>query len=208
LLRSEARFADAVLLLSAHRQDQLPLARTHRIGPALIFERLWQQTGWRAVIEALLEGRAFESPVERAIVMTVLHRLMIAGSDRAAEKWRRDYAIDGTEELRLHHLYRAMARLGETLPESAQSSVTPFSPRCTKDLIEKRIFAWRRGLFSSLDLVFFDTTSIYFEGERAWASTATARITARTASRWWSALYWITRPVRSAASCGRATLPM
>jgi hypothetical protein len=33
-----------------------------------------------------------------------------------------------------------------------------------KDLIEEELFARRRNLFSELDLVFFDTTSIYFEG--------------------------------------------
>jgi hypothetical protein len=34
-----------------------------------------------------------------------------------------------------------------------------------KDLIEEQLFARRRDLFSDLDIVFFDTTSIYFEGE-------------------------------------------
>jgi transposase len=38
-------------------------------------------------------------------------------------------------------------------------------PRCTKDVIEERLFARRSDLFSELDIVFFDTTSLYFEGE-------------------------------------------
>ena len=42
---------------------------------------------------------------------------------------------------------------------------TPFAPRTNKDLIEEQLFARRRDLFSGLDLVFFDTTSIYFQGE-------------------------------------------
>ena len=41
----------------------------------------------------------------------------------------------------------------------------PFAPRAIKDLIEEDLFARRRDLFSGLDLVFFDTTSIYFQGE-------------------------------------------
>ena len=41
----------------------------------------------------------------------------------------------------------------------------PFAPRTNKDLIEEELLARRRDLFSDLDLVFFDTTSIYFEGE-------------------------------------------
>ena len=55
-----------------------------------------------------------------------------------------------------------MAFLGSEL--SDQSKATPFAPRCVKDLIEEDLFFHRRDLFSGLDLVFFDTTSIYFEG--------------------------------------------
>ena len=117
----------------------------------------------RAVIEELLGERCFEMPVERAIFLTVLHRLLAPGSDRAAERWREDYAIAGLEGLDLHHLYRAMAWLGEPLANPQEA--TPFSPRCTKDRIEEALFARRRDLFSELELVFFDTTSIYFEGE-------------------------------------------
>jgi transposase len=65
--------------------------------------------------------------------------------------------------LGLHHLYRAMAFLGEELPD--QKNAGPFTPRCNKDLIEEDIFFHRRDLFTELDLVFFDTTSIYFEGK-------------------------------------------
>jgi hypothetical protein len=57
-----------------------------------------------------------------------------------------------------------MAWLGEELPEPEQDDRTPFAPRCTKDLVEERLFAHRRDLFSRLDLVFMDTTSLSFEG--------------------------------------------
>jgi transposase len=113
----------------------------------------------------LLQGRRFEFSVERAIFLTVLHRLFAPGSDRAAEKWKHDYAIEGVADLDLHHLYRAMAWLGEVLPKDQQDGATPFAPRTNKDLIEEALFARRRDLFSDLDIVFFDTTSIYFEGE-------------------------------------------
>ncbi len=101
--------------------------------------------------------------LERAI-FTVLHRLMGGGSDLAADRWREDYRIAGVEALELQHLYRATAWLGEELPEPEQDARTPFAPRCTKDLLEERLFTHRRDLFSRLDLVFMDTTSLYFEG--------------------------------------------
>ena len=164
LLCSGARFAEAVMLLGAQKNGQLPAVQTRRIGAALIFERLWRETGCQAAIASVLRERHYEFPVERAVFLTVLNRLVAPGSDRAAERWRRDYAIEGVEGLELHHLYRAMGWLGEPRPESEQGAATPFAPRSTKDLIEEALFARRRDLFTTLELVFFDTTSIYFEG--------------------------------------------
>lgn len=78
--------------------------------------------------------------------------------------WKADYHLPGTESLQLHQLYRAMAWLGEPLGDDEQAGATPFAPRCIKDQIEEGLFHRRRDLFSELALVFYDTTSIYFEG--------------------------------------------
>ena len=111
-------------------------------------------------------GRKFGFPMERAVFFTVLHRILASGSDRAAlGSWQEDYEIEGIEELQLHQLYRAMAYLGEELPEEDQAGATPFSPRCVKDQVEEALYRRHQDLFSGLELVFFDTTSIYFEGE-------------------------------------------
>ncbi|MCC2664195.1 MAG: putative transposase for insertion sequence element [Geminicoccaceae bacterium] len=162
LVRSGARFATRALVVTAAQDD--PTAVVRRIGPALVFERLWDETGCRTVIDDLAKERKHEFALERAIFLTVLHRLMGGGSDLAADRWREDYRIAGAEALELHHLYRAMAWLGAPLPEVEQDARAPFAPRCTKDLVEERLFAHRRDLFSRLDLVFMDTTSLYFEG--------------------------------------------
>ncbi len=161
LIRSLSRFSERVLLILSGKSDACASAK--KIGPALIFERLWDELGIRKVIRGLLSGRKFEFDVERAIFMTVLHRLFVSGSDRSCDKWRREHVIEGVEELSLHHLYRAMSFLGEEVED--QRNTTPFSPRCVKDLVEEGMFLERRDLFTELDLVFFDTTSIYFEGE-------------------------------------------
>ena len=165
LLHSLGRFSEKLAVLGAQARGEAVTTRTARIGPALIFQRLWQACAIDKVLLTLLRQRHVEFPLERAIFLTVLHRLFAPGSDRAAEKWKEDYAIDGTTELSLPHLYRAMAWLGEELPENQQSGATPFVPRTTKDVIEEELFAQRRDLFAGLDLVFFDTTSFYFHGE-------------------------------------------
>lgn len=165
LLESGSRLSESLLTLSAHRRGELPVISCRRIGPPLVFERLWRQTFCAQVLDEVCAGRGFSFSVERAVFLTVLHRLMESGSDRSAMKWRQAYAIDGGEEMALHRLYRSMAFLGEALPQDEQGGATPFTPRCVKDVVEEKLFERRRDLFSSLSMVFFDTTSIFFYGE-------------------------------------------
>ena len=165
LLRSGARFADkAIVVVGAVADGEATTSPARRIGAALAFERLWEETGCRAVVASLAGSRQHDFPLERAVFLTVLHRLFSGGSDRAADRWRQDYRIEGVEGLGLHHLYRAMAWLGEELAEHQQAGATPFAPRCLKDVVDEELFARRRDLFSTIDLVFMDTTSLYFEG--------------------------------------------
>ena len=49
LVRSGARFAAKAMVLSAASDDTAIKIAVHRIGPALVFERLWEETGCRAV---------------------------------------------------------------------------------------------------------------------------------------------------------------
>lgn len=147
LIRSMSRYAKHVRVVDGYRSGHLEARTARQLGPDLAFGRLWQETGIKQVLTELLEGRRFKFDVERAVYLTVLHRLFESGSDRAAERWRRDVRIPGAEELELHHLYRAMRWLGEE-----------------KQGLEERLFAARRDLFTEVCLAFFDTTSIYFEG--------------------------------------------
>jgi hypothetical protein len=167
LMASLNKFTRHAAVLTEHRSGKTEILSSRSLGPVLVFTRLWEQIGLPAVLAEALSDRKFGFAVERAIFLTVLHRLMGTGgrSDRAAEKWREDYLIPGVEELELQHLYRAMAWLGEELDSCQQAGATPFAPRCTKDQIEEALFARRRDLFTGLSLAFFDTTSLYFEGE-------------------------------------------
>ena len=144
LLCSLARFGQRVRLMEGGDLEKGP---SRQLGPDLVFGRLWQTTGIQRALNELLQDRSFEFSVERAIYLTVLHRLFMSGSDRAAERWCRDVVVPGAEDIELHHLYRAMRWLGEAKGE-----------------VEEALFTKRRDLFTQLSLAFFDTTSLYFEG--------------------------------------------
>jgi hypothetical protein len=165
LLESLSRLSNHVAVLNAMKAQQITPSRTVHLGPPLVFEKLWKQLGMPDILRGLLKGRRFEFPLERVMFITVLHRLFAPGSDRAAERWCRKYALGDLDELDLQHFYRTMGWLGEPLPADQQPADPPLGPRLRKDLIEEALFQRRRDLFTGLRLVFLDTTSLYFEGQ-------------------------------------------
>ena len=158
LIASLARHSERAMVLSDMEAGRFACVR---IGGPLLFGRLWERLGLGCVVNELVDGRGFEFALERAVFVSVLHRLFVSGSDRSCEKWMVDYAIPGAADLRLHHLYRAIAWLGEELAPAAEGEL---APRCVKDEIEERLFARRRDLFTDLSLVFMDTTTLSFHG--------------------------------------------
>jgi Transposase DDE domain len=154
LVASAARHSRRSIVLSSFYRGELAELRRVSIGPDLVFGRLWRETGCGEVINGLLAGRRFGFDMERAIYLTVLHRLMVSGSDRHASRWHHGFRIPGTEGLTLDHAYRAMAWLGEDLEEG----------RTTTDAIEEALYRHRQELFGDVSIAFFDTTSLYFEG--------------------------------------------
>jgi Transposase DDE domain len=161
LLRSGAGFSETALLVSSLQAGPLQASASRRIGLPMVFGRLWEQAGCRAVIERLAAGRSFGCALERAVFASVLHRLAVAGAERAGERWLDAYHIEGADGREPHRLDRAMAWLGEELAD--QSGATRAARR-TKDLIEEALFARRRPLFSDRSGVLFDTPSWMLHG--------------------------------------------
>jgi hypothetical protein len=159
LIASAARHSRRSIVLSSFYRGELAELRRRSIGPDLVFGHLWRETGCQAVLRQHLAGRRFGFDVERAIYLTVLHRLMVSGSDRHARTWQQTIDIPGVEALTLDHAYKAMAWLGETIDgkDGAQ-------PRHCTDAIEEALYQHRKSLFGTLSIAFFDTTSLYFEG--------------------------------------------
>jgi hypothetical protein len=117
-------------------------------GPVLIFERLWEDLALPALLRRLVRRRRLAFAFERVVFALVLQRILAPGSDRAGMKWAETVHARGFESLRLPHYYRALRVLWEK-----------------KVPIEQALYEKGLDLFNQpLDLVFFDTTSLYFEG--------------------------------------------
>jgi hypothetical protein len=95
-----------------------------------VFERLWEETGCRTVIEQLCGARKHCLALGRAGFLTVLHRLFVSGSDRAE-----DYRIAGVDGLDLHYFIARWQGAGRNCRRRTRTT-TPFAPRRLKDLDE------------------------------------------------------------------------
>jgi hypothetical protein len=143
----------SVRLLQAQQAGTLEVTSDRLWGPALVFDRLWQELGLKALLPTLGRGLGFD--FERMVFAHVLQRFLEPGSDLRGSKWIETVEEAGFEALRLPHFYRSLGRLWKH-----------------KKRIEEELYARGLDLFSrELDLVFFDTTSTYFEGTslRGWA---------------------------------------
>ena len=154
LIASAARHSRRSIVLSSFYRGELAELRRVSIGPDMMFGRLWAETGCRDVLAGLLAERRFGCDVERAVYLTVLHRLMVSGSDRHASEWRHAFRVPGAEGLDLDHAYKAMAWLGEV----------DASGRSTAEAIEEALYRHRQPLLGEVSIAFFDTTTLWFEG--------------------------------------------
>jgi hypothetical protein len=154
LIASAARHSRRSIVLSSFYRGQLLELHRLSIGPDLVFGRLWVETGCRDVLKSLVADRRFSFDVERAVYLTVLHRLMISGSDRHANDWCNRVRVPGAEGLDLDHAYKAMAWLGEV----------DAAGRSTAEAVEEALYRHRQPLLGAVSIAFLDTTTLWFEG--------------------------------------------
>jgi len=121
------------------------------LGPALIFRRLWENLNLNKILENLLANTEISIDVEEAIFAMVLNRLCDPRSKLGITKWKETVYRPQFKQLKLNHFYRSLDFLAEH-----------------KNKIEEQLFERVKTLFNlELDLVFWDTTSTYFEGKKA-----------------------------------------
>jgi hypothetical protein len=133
------------------------LGEVREFGLPYIVDALWSRLGLPAFFARQLRARKFALPVERALFAMVAHRLADPGSKRACAAWLElDAWIPGARGLPLQQLYRAMDFLDEYHED-----------------LERALYQHRRTQFERANMVYFDTTSTYFDGDETSASDET-----------------------------------
>jgi hypothetical protein len=148
LIASLSRLLDPAAALRVTATSELTFLESRPLGGTHVLDGMWQRLGIDKVMAGLLKGRRRDPRVERVLFALVANRALDASSKLAAAGWvNDDVHIDGLPATSDDACYRAMDWLLEI-----------------KDTLEKEVF-WQVATLLDLevDLLFFDTTSTYFE---------------------------------------------
>ena len=140
LLRSGARFAEKAIVLDALDRGEATTISTRRIGPALAFERVWEETGCRGVIERLAEqiaGIGSSRWSARRFLTRAASPVLWRGSGprRRPLARRLSHRRGSRASATASSLYRAMALArGRAFPTDQQdgSATRRLRPRCVE----------------------------------------------------------------------------
>jgi len=152
LVASLAGLLDPADALAASAAAGLGFVESRPLGGAYVLDGLWQRLGIDRVMAKLRTGRRLDPQVERVLFGLVCSRALAPSSKLAAAAWiSHDVHIDGLPATSDDACYRAMDWLHEVTP-----------------VLEREVF-WQLASLLSLevDLLFFDTTSTYFELDQA-----------------------------------------
>jgi len=152
LVASLCRLLDPGAALAATTTTGLRFVSSRAFGGAWLLDQVWRRLGIDQVMTRLLSGTRRDVSTERVLFALVANRALAASSKLHAAGWvNRTVHIDGLPETTDDACYRAMDWLHDVAPQ-----------------LERQIFGQVANLLNlEVDLLFFDTTSTYFELDEA-----------------------------------------
>ena len=151
LIRSLGRALDPGEAL-ALQAPELQFCESRPLGGAWLLDQLWHRLGVHEILVGLLRGRRLDPGAERVLFAMVANRALAPLSKLGCAAWVSEHVvIPGLPELDDDRAYRAMDWLLEIEAE----------------LAEQVYWAVANLLNLEVDLLFFDTTSTYFETDAA-----------------------------------------
>jgi hypothetical protein len=151
LVGSISRYLDgAGALPPAGPEAALAVESSRQLGSVWLLDGLWRRLGVADALGGVLGGRRFTTAVERVLFALVANRAVDPMSKLSAAEWASsDVAIPGLVGMDDDQAYRAMDLLADA---DAEARVQ-----------EAVFFAAANLLNLEVDLLFFDTTSTFFQ---------------------------------------------
>jgi hypothetical protein len=148
LIAALTRLLDPAQALAGGGPAGLTFTESRPLGGSFVLDGLWRRLGIDQALRRMLTGRRLDERVERILFALVANRALAPSSKLAATRWiEHDTVIDGLDQVVDEACYRAMDWLIEVESELSRTVYDNVA-----DLLNLEV-----------DLLFFDTTSTYFE---------------------------------------------
>jgi Transposase DDE domain len=150
LVRSISRFLGPGEQLQAAGSEELRFLDSRPFGGGYVLDALWRRLGIEAALERLARRRRVTPAVERLLFALVCNRALAPSSKRAALEWAgEDVHLPGVSDLGSdpQAFYRAM----------------DFLLACDEEIQREVFFSVANLLNLEVDVIFFDSSSTYFE---------------------------------------------
>ena len=123
---------------------------SRNLGVPLVINHFWKKLGMKQLTDMIRKKHPqLRFDFDLTFRSAIIYRLITPGSERGMLDWFQDVHLPGTQKISLQHLYRSVALVAEHQEE-----------------IEAHLFHQSRNLFGmDCSLVFYDTTTTYFEGD-------------------------------------------
>jgi len=133
---------------TSHETPRVDVLSSKTYGGIWFLDQLWQRLEIGNCIKKLLAAKDYEIPVERALFAMTANRAVDPASKLSTEHWVNEEAsITDLPSISVHQLYRSMDFLVEN-----------------DTILQERVFFGVANLFNlEVDLIYFDTTTTYFE---------------------------------------------
>ncbi|MCA1698211.1 MAG: IS1634 family transposase [Actinobacteria bacterium] len=150
LVASISRFLEPEQALQAGAPAGFAFLEAREQGRPHVVRALWQELGIGRALGRVGRSRRYRRDVERCVFAMVAQRTIAPASKLEATRWApREVVLPGVSELSDDGLYSAMDFLLE----------------CSERVQEAVFFSVANLLNAEVDIIFFDTTSTYFEVE-------------------------------------------
>ncbi|ACL01977.1 transposase IS4 family protein [Desulfatibacillum aliphaticivorans] len=128
--------------------EDVRFVESRPMGGVFVLKKIWDRLRISECLDKALADRQYTAPIGDAVFAMVANRALAPDSKLAVEDWAaKDVHLELDQPLKVQHLYRAMDFLLEN-----------------QEAIQKEVFWSTANLLNlEVDLVFFDTTSTYFE---------------------------------------------
>ncbi|MEW6368634.1 MAG: IS1634 family transposase [Acidobacteriota bacterium] len=148
------------------KSDEISAPEAWSWGPVLVARHLFEELSLSSILDGPRAGKRDDPPLSERVFPLVASRLSWPGSEHALAQWLEDFYVCTRSGSRWMPKWKESGRVKVDFRQLRMWYQTLDQLLVEKERVEKAVYFRLRDLFSiRAELIFYDITSTYFEGE-------------------------------------------